>query len=210
MSDGDALLAAIRAHPDEDTPRLAYADWLEETGSPARARFIRQQVERVDQGGTWWNMAGSKRKPTKFVELLNVLPWAEPRIVAPEPPRAVHLGYVQPSTSCAAVLWRRGFIEAVMCTPGNLVVYAGVLSAHPLREIRLVDRLTIVHLQNLLPGTATDTKDWYSPRHRDLCQDVLPLAKLPQFPGLIHCVYDPFKPSSSYSPFYLVGKRPTE
>jgi uncharacterized protein (TIGR02996 family) len=43
MSDGDALLAAILAHPDEDTPRLVYADWLDENGQPDRAEFIRLQ-----------------------------------------------------------------------------------------------------------------------------------------------------------------------
>src|SRR5438105_456929 len=36
MSEADALLAAICAHPDEDTPRLAFADWLDEHGAPAR------------------------------------------------------------------------------------------------------------------------------------------------------------------------------
>jgi uncharacterized protein (TIGR02996 family) len=45
MSDGDALLAAIVAHPDEDTPRLVYADWLDEHGRSARAEFIRVQIE---------------------------------------------------------------------------------------------------------------------------------------------------------------------
>lgn len=45
MSDEDALLAAIAAHPVEDTSRLAYADWLEEHGHPARAEFIRVQIE---------------------------------------------------------------------------------------------------------------------------------------------------------------------
>jgi uncharacterized protein (TIGR02996 family) len=45
MSDEDALLAAIAAHPEEDTPRLAYADWLDEHGRHARADFIRLQVE---------------------------------------------------------------------------------------------------------------------------------------------------------------------
>lgn len=30
MSDRDALLAAIRANPDDDTPRLVFADWLDE------------------------------------------------------------------------------------------------------------------------------------------------------------------------------------
>src|SRR4051812_24308887 len=48
-----ALLAAIAAHPEEDTPRLAYADWLDEHAGdlpdPAaariRAEFIRVQCE---------------------------------------------------------------------------------------------------------------------------------------------------------------------
>lgn len=41
MSDEDALLAAIDAHPAEDTPRLMFADWLDEHGHPLRAEFIR-------------------------------------------------------------------------------------------------------------------------------------------------------------------------
>ncbi|VTR96727.1 Repeat-companion domain protein OS=Isosphaera pallida (strain ATCC 43644 / DSM 9630 / IS1B) GN=Isop_0391 PE=4 SV=1 [Gemmata massiliana] len=45
MSDETALLAAIYANPDEDTPRLVYADWLDEHGDPARAEFIRVQIE---------------------------------------------------------------------------------------------------------------------------------------------------------------------
>lgn len=45
MSDRDALLAAIRAHPEEDTPRLMFADWLEEQGDEVRAEFLRLQCE---------------------------------------------------------------------------------------------------------------------------------------------------------------------
>ena len=48
MSDEAALLAAIRDNPDEDTPRLIYADWLDEQGgeaNAARAEFIRVQCE---------------------------------------------------------------------------------------------------------------------------------------------------------------------
>jgi uncharacterized protein (TIGR02996 family) len=41
--DGADLLAAIRARPDEDTPRLIYADWLDENQQPERAEFIRVQ-----------------------------------------------------------------------------------------------------------------------------------------------------------------------
>ena len=41
----DQFLAAIRAAPDDDLPRLVYADYLEERGDAARAEFIRAQVE---------------------------------------------------------------------------------------------------------------------------------------------------------------------
>ncbi|MCI0703269.1 MAG: TIGR02996 domain-containing protein [Planctomycetia bacterium] len=48
MSDRDALLAAILANPDEDTPRLVYADWLDEHGDAKdkkHAQLIRAQCE---------------------------------------------------------------------------------------------------------------------------------------------------------------------
>src|SRR5262245_74986 len=39
-----AFLADICAHPDDDTPRLVYADWLDDPGQPHRAEFIRLQM----------------------------------------------------------------------------------------------------------------------------------------------------------------------
>lgn len=51
MSDEEALLAAIIANPDEDTPRLVFADWLDENGQPDRAEFIRLQIERASTPG---------------------------------------------------------------------------------------------------------------------------------------------------------------
>jgi uncharacterized protein (TIGR02996 family) len=45
MTAAAALLAAIRQSPDDDAPRLVYADWLDEHGQPERAEFIRVQVE---------------------------------------------------------------------------------------------------------------------------------------------------------------------
>lgn len=41
--EADALLDAIFAEPDEDTPRLVYADWLEEHDQANYAAFIRMQ-----------------------------------------------------------------------------------------------------------------------------------------------------------------------
>ena len=48
MDDRQALMAAVLAEPDEDTPRLALADWLQEHGDDhdrARADHIRLQIE---------------------------------------------------------------------------------------------------------------------------------------------------------------------
>lgn len=40
-----AFLAAMAADPDNNLPRLVFADWLEENGDPDRAEFIRLQCE---------------------------------------------------------------------------------------------------------------------------------------------------------------------
>src|SRR5437762_9382326 len=45
MADDDAFLRAIIDNPDDDLPRLVYADWLDEHGDAARAEFIRVQCE---------------------------------------------------------------------------------------------------------------------------------------------------------------------
>src|SRR5262249_23928185 len=41
----EALLADILANPEDDTPCLVSADWLEDHGAPERAEFVRLQVE---------------------------------------------------------------------------------------------------------------------------------------------------------------------
>lgn len=45
MSVEEIALAEIMASPEDDVPRLIFADWLEEHGDEARAEFIRVQVE---------------------------------------------------------------------------------------------------------------------------------------------------------------------
>ncbi len=42
-SDQLALLRAVATEPDDDNPRLAYADWLADHGQPERGEFIRLQ-----------------------------------------------------------------------------------------------------------------------------------------------------------------------
>ncbi|MFO0825704.1 MAG: TIGR02996 domain-containing protein [Gemmataceae bacterium] len=57
MTDREALLRAVAANPDDDTPRLIYADHLDELGGAAnvaRARFIRLQIELTREDNRWW------------------------------------------------------------------------------------------------------------------------------------------------------------
>lgn len=64
MSDEAALLRAICDHPDDDTPRLVFADWLTEQGGPintAWANAIRAQV---------WDAQGLTDHPLKGRPLL--------------------------------------------------------------------------------------------------------------------------------------------
>jgi uncharacterized protein (TIGR02996 family) len=44
-ADRAAFLRAIAETPEDDLPRLVYADWLDERGDPERAEFIRLQCE---------------------------------------------------------------------------------------------------------------------------------------------------------------------
>ena len=44
-ADERALIQAVIAAPDDDTPRMVYADWLDEHGRPERAEFIRVDCE---------------------------------------------------------------------------------------------------------------------------------------------------------------------
>src|SRR5689334_13851092 len=67
MDDRSALLAAIVAAPDDDAPRLVYADWLDEHGDPDRAEFIRHQIETQNSGGTWDWYAGRTAKENRML-----------------------------------------------------------------------------------------------------------------------------------------------
>src|SRR5436190_9976773 len=49
-----ALWSAIRANPLDDTPRLVYADWLQEHGDDERAEFIRVQCAAAADLLTSW------------------------------------------------------------------------------------------------------------------------------------------------------------
>jgi uncharacterized protein (TIGR02996 family) len=53
LSQHEAFLRAIFDAPDDDTPRLVYADFLQEHGEQDRAEFIRWQCGRGDKPDRW-------------------------------------------------------------------------------------------------------------------------------------------------------------
>ena len=65
MTEREALLRAICENPDDDTPRLVFADWLQENGEEQRAEFIRVQIEQSKlkpQTVPYWKCYSRARK----------------------------------------------------------------------------------------------------------------------------------------------------
>jgi uncharacterized protein (TIGR02996 family) len=120
MSQADAFLAAIREAPDDDTPRLVYADWLDDQGDADRAAFIRAQVRlaRLAPG-----CPDRLDLEDEADDLLRRHPEWAGRL--PELARAWE--------------FRRGFVESVTLASGTYLSYASSLVAEfPLREVCFV------------------------------------------------------------------------
>jgi uncharacterized protein (TIGR02996 family) len=64
-----ALEAAVIANAEDDTPRLAYADWLDENGDPDRAAFIRTQVALWDKNPADEDYVGLVEAKSEFETL---------------------------------------------------------------------------------------------------------------------------------------------
>ena len=103
MTDREALHRAILDHPDDDTPRLIFADYLEEEGEAARAAFIRKQVElaRAPEYDPVWVRA--KYHEPEFV---TGSPWLEA------------LPTLSPGLTWTPEPFRRGFPSAVQSVGG--------------------------------------------------------------------------------------------
>ena len=134
---GAALLRAVLEAPDDDAPRLVYADWLDEQGDPARAA-------RAD-----------------LIRRMVALPtYVFTRDQSPDLRRPLHghkgpvpaMRHLQPLLSAVGchewgripevhrVTVRRGFAEAVVMPPAAFVRLAGWLfAAHPLTRVELAD-----------------------------------------------------------------------
>jgi uncharacterized protein (TIGR02996 family) len=138
--DWPAFIAAIVAEPDEDTPRLVAADFLEEHGEADRAAFIRVQVELARLGASGLGASGEahelRKKERAFLGPRSEKPhlWA-----AEECPELVR---ANPRTlrfeGAERLVWRRGFVEAVWCPAAEWLRHGvAVRARNPVREVWL-------------------------------------------------------------------------
>ncbi len=127
MTDRDALLATVEAHPADDLPRLVYADWLEEHATTeadrARATFIRLQIAEY-RAPAEWNGQSHRHASVKMIR---------PHLADWLPGVPVRLRYT--------VVFERGFpaiLKPDQQMPGALALFDA-----PAAELRTLDRLHV-------------------------------------------------------------------
>lgn len=131
MTLDDSFLQDIVAHPDDDAPRLVYADWLDEAGDAARGEFIRAQVAaarleaREDAGDALTD--DERRRLEEATTRADALLDGPGRAWDARVRRAL-VGY----------RYQRGFIEHVTLTAAQFLSQGkGLLAQAPIRQVRL-------------------------------------------------------------------------
>jgi uncharacterized protein (TIGR02996 family) len=120
----EAFWRSIQEAPDDDAPRLIYADWLDEQGEPAqvaRAEFIRAQceLERLPEDDTARRAELQKRESVLWKE--HRKEWQAP---------------LRPFSN--KITFRRGFPDQVLVQGNTFLEHAEqVLSVAPVFSIRL-------------------------------------------------------------------------
>jgi uncharacterized protein (TIGR02996 family) len=113
----DAFIASIREDPNDDTPRLIYADWLTDQDDP-RGLFIRLDVACLHESDPLrlrWLLRDRKRLLQRYEEF-----WSPGD-------RVVAIGG-----------FTRGFLEAVTMTPRQILEHGeAVFSREPIHELHL-------------------------------------------------------------------------
>ena len=122
------LVKEIISKPDDDEPRLIYADWLEENGEAPRAEFIRMQCG-LSAMENWEHGYDSLKQKS-----LNLL-------------RKHEADWKRELGISSRLYFRRGFIERILVTPKALLAMdPGIFSETPIMSVQL----TRVNPKNLL------------------------------------------------------------
>ncbi len=142
------FLRAIIAAPDDDLPRLIFADWLDEHDDGERAEFIRVQCElaRLPNALHYHAFSGKRcrcsfcilERRERKLSICHCGPWLQRELSVPNPGPWIETGQVRytsqrkPDTE---FIFRRGFVESVTCTAADwLRHHAAIRAATPLRR----------------------------------------------------------------------------
>src|SRR5262249_52808848 len=140
MTPEDAFFEDVREHPDDDAPRLIFADWLEDNGDPDRAEFIRARIYGVRLAGLDSQQADASsetfRQRAHVLLRANWKRWAEPLAAFfgsshfNWPDRGYH--------SEALNHFPRGFVEAIQLDASRFLrIAAELFRAYPIRVAEL-------------------------------------------------------------------------
>jgi uncharacterized protein (TIGR02996 family) len=120
MTQDEAFLQAIIEAPDDDAPRLVYADWLDDSGDPERAEFIRAQCELARPGPTGARRRELQQRQRTLLSQ-NARRWGAAAL-----------------RRTRARNYRRGFVEVLQTSPLWLMRFGEqVFQRFPIREVRL-------------------------------------------------------------------------
>jgi uncharacterized protein (TIGR02996 family) len=152
MSTEEAFLQDILAHPEDDTPRLIFADWLADHGDPERGELIRLQCERaageVESGlpGYWLENRQPRAGPSWFGFLhgIRVALRGRPRKRIPKQQAQCDVQLLQAHTArwlrglSIPLQFSRGFPEIVEISTHDYLRNADLLEQiSPVQSVRL-------------------------------------------------------------------------
>jgi uncharacterized protein (TIGR02996 family) len=146
MSPDNPFLRALVAQPDDDTLRLALADWLEENDDSARAEFIRVQVE-LARGVEELARRNALEKRQAELLVAHEREWVSPLLESLNGVEAVWGGWsfdrskynaLNPGSYWGCCVFRRGFPE-YFHLPANVINRHGekLIRLTPVRELFL-------------------------------------------------------------------------
>jgi uncharacterized protein (TIGR02996 family) len=154
-----ALWAAIRANPDDDTPRLVYADWIQEHGDEARAEFIRVQCALAHIP---WQQLEARRERGQLTarseQLLapNRRRWTDSlvRVVHDEPDRNNREAVKRVRQWWVGMQYPRGFAAPALDFAQAVRVIAAERELEPLNRVSLSDSSANLRAAELVAAVA--------------------------------------------------------
>jgi len=130
-----ALLRTVLGHPDDDTPRLIYADFLDENGQPERAEFVRSQCSGANI--LKWCANGNHNETSHLCEWCRDMGLPNVRQQAGDSIWEVRFGKQN------KLSWLSGFITLVTGTLEDLMLHLpAIVREHPVQphESMVADR----------------------------------------------------------------------